>query len=325
MVTYEGGRLRGRLDGWDRAGKERYVTAEGEPPPVCDVGLQSSPCSSTIIMALQVTWQFMSVPKLLNYSKGKAHRLIDDMERLFWCLIYVLTHHADHNQPDLIQADSNFFDEYKERNIPTGKKISGGAEKKLTLDSGDFNPDSLQFASTPLNDLGLIWAEKLRRYHFRLTEKGGAHAAELTQLANDLGNPYWVADLLYAMWEKQQWKDADMGPDRFPTKPRVQNHREGQRAGLAAKTGKTDAPLLQANTFGAVLRKPQRDTIAGWFTKRKRAEEKAAEEAAGTTLVNPRPAKKTRKKRIEETANATLVNSKSVKKVRQEYAKNTVS
>ncbi|GJE92092.1 hypothetical protein PsYK624_082450 [Phanerochaete sordida] len=277
-ITWVDGSPRGVLAGWDRAGSEVFTTGDPSelPVPFCEV-----------------VWQFMSVSQLLNDCAARPHGPFDDMERVFWSFIWIALHHADHDHPEYIQADSNLFDECKETALSTGIKMTGGLEKNRKIDVLGFK--LIKFRSAALQKLIHELSSQYKRYHRSLAdvESGDDDVRlKLEETRRILASSEWWAKQLGSACAQEDWANDDMGTDRFPPMSSLQLHRMKQQSSHAGGAGLSDTTLLDRLNFDAPPRKPRRDTIYGWTAKRKREEQEATAGATSKTLVEDRKPKK---------------------------------
>ena len=94
---------------------------------------------------LQGTWQFMST-RLLS-TPGKVHELCDDLESLWFVLLYQGLHFVQRNKPFRLQMDF-LFDHVQE--CETTGTHTGGLGKETLYVSGDIlMTETLKFESEP--------------------------------------------------------------------------------------------------------------------------------------------------------------------------------
>ena len=80
----------------------------------------------TVLFASQGTWQFMST--WLLYKPGKAHELCDDLESLWFVLLFEGLHFVKHNNPGAIKM-ATIFDQVEEPQ-KLGETHTGGVGKR---------------------------------------------------------------------------------------------------------------------------------------------------------------------------------------------------
>ncbi|KAI0804831.1 hypothetical protein BC629DRAFT_1591058 [Irpex lacteus] len=105
------------------------------------------------------TWQFMSIALLED--PDKPHELIDDLEALFWTLVYAALHRFRHKSRISTRFFHSYWDEQRNDGVLTGRRIGGDLKREAL-------PDlvcKVTFDCEPLDSLIDDLAIKLNGYY----------------------------------------------------------------------------------------------------------------------------------------------------------------
>ena len=213
MFVRAGTEIRGILNDWDHSFVPSAQHHESDQP-FCSVS-NSLIRDETLLMLgyLQLTWQFMSID-LLDRSRT-THQLLDDLQSLFWVLVYIALHHCKHNN-DYFLIGNKLFDERTEDLGVDGPVYNGGMVKEKVLKQRQL--ENFSFVCVPLQRLITDLASAWSRYRHYCYLKETAEAKEAT---STVGNPTWLRERLDAALNEEEWEDSDFVSDQFP--PRTQN------------------------------------------------------------------------------------------------------
>lgn len=170
----------------------------------------------------------MSIHQLKN-SKHQ-HTVVDDLESVFWVLMWGALHYFKHAHPD--ESLLNMFGDIELRSGETMATATGGYKKKEEL--VDRTLENLQFVSAPLNDLivslALEWVTIYNNETSRFPEVRKIAEAKYNQLS-DVG---YMIEQFDAALARTDWPTKDRIPDQFPvrseTLPSTGQHRTSQNS-----------------------------------------------------------------------------------------------
>ena len=148
-----------------------------------------------------MTWQFCSI-RLLQRPE-KKHELTDDLESLYWVLIYGALHFCAHEKPNFLTGN-DIFSEAREIIDEGRARRWGGWSKRDVL--FDFALVRFPFACKPLRDLISVLSADWRRY-YATPEKKPGYGVE---------DPSWWTKVLDAALTQEGWPEGDFVEDQFP-------------------------------------------------------------------------------------------------------------
>lgn len=155
----------------------------------------------------------------------KRHELIDDLESLFWSLLYGALHFVKHNKPLMLTGDGDFFNQVsKVIDHPEGEPPELRMEaqaKRFKLLSGAF--EEVRWVSDNLtnfmHDLCRTW-RVFYVEHYTPLGKGIRDTVRYDRLRADLSNPGWlISEMTRAINRDAAGWRTDMVADQFPAIP----------------------------------------------------------------------------------------------------------
>ena len=208
----------------------------------------------------------MSVELLL--CERTDHQLIDDLEALFWVLIYIALHHCKHGNRTIL-SDGNIFDGRVTRiREETGEVyVEGGRAKRALLD----NLLDFPFACQPLKgvskELSSLWSQ----YHLyrSMARQIPEEVARMEKARKNLANPTWLAGKLAKALEQAGWLPDDFVPDQFPRKTQHEVHSHLEATAIARNSGMRLGSVF-VSTVGNIRRKLSRATLRSTKELKKR-------------------------------------------------------
>lgn len=218
MFTRHGKKVHGILNDWDHSGRSGRSNEDDQPFCSVSTGHVWGEDSCIIVAHIlpQTTWQFMSID-LLDRSR-RTHQLLDDLQSLFWVLVYVALHHCKHGNSYFL-VGCKLFDERDESLEADGPAHIGGSTKEKVLRRKQLQ--DISFVCEPLKrlitDLASAWAEY---QHFQSEETTYAREAVLK-----VSSPSWLRERLQEALDEKGWKDDDFVPDQFPPRTKNDVHR----------------------------------------------------------------------------------------------------
>lgn len=177
----------------------------------------------------------MSIERLKGERAYHSHTLLDDLQSVFWNLLWQALRYCKHSARFFLRAGDNFFDHFTVTMQGDGQiRFVGGGKKQAALRNPDLH--KLPFEAAPLRELISFIASKWRRYYHlseMLDESDSANVGPmLAELERDLGDPAWLA----AQFERAantkpgaRWP-KDIVPNQFPQQTKSQAHRMYQKA-----------------------------------------------------------------------------------------------
>ncbi|GJE92050.1 hypothetical protein PsYK624_082030 [Phanerochaete sordida] len=196
----ESGRPRGALVDWDHAVCTDSQVNDNNPN-------------------ISATWHFMPI-RLMNDPRG-VHTLIDDMESLYWSLLYGALHFVKHENPNILLGKNDFFGLCDGHEDDETTKMGAMAKREWLRNLGRVK--SVKWASGPFSEfmqkVTKLWA---RFYRHIDTEAANDFGDALDPLdwqrfrAKLSGTGWFIKKINKALAKYPSgWKD-DTVPDQFP-------------------------------------------------------------------------------------------------------------
>ena len=169
--------------------------------------------------ALQGTWQFMST-RLLTVP-ANVHELCDDLESLWFVLLYEALHFVKHNDPPGIDMHST-FDQFVI--CPKTGAHTGGMGKRdlYASSSGQRVVMTIAFESQPfttlIKDMYLLFKTLVKHYAEQddaIMLQGGT---VMEPVPKKLRNCEAIKTLFATALKSKGWKEGDKAEDQYPTK-----------------------------------------------------------------------------------------------------------
>ena len=163
----------------------------------------------------QGTWQFMST-RLLSMP-GKAHELCDDLESLWFVLLFEGLHFVQHNSPSKINMAMIF--DYAETSPKDGTHEGGVGKYVLYSANRTLMVEELEFDSKPFTTLirkiYLVF-KSLNAYYMALDDKETPNDS-LMKSFRQLGSCTVIEELLKEALESKEWPTrCDKVDDQYP-------------------------------------------------------------------------------------------------------------
>ena len=180
------------------------------------------------LTSLQTTWQFTSIDLLQQQQTPTEHKLIDDLESVFWVLVWGALHYCKHSHNFFLSGPKNLFDEVEMETEADGRLVVYGGRKKLDiLDKGKLVDFS--FESVPLRNLISTLAKQFSKYH-SFKRMHSEEPARFTEVQQRLKNPEWWIEQFNRAIEEPAWPEKDIVPDQFIAQSEKTTHQLENRA-----------------------------------------------------------------------------------------------
>ncbi|KAI0073812.1 hypothetical protein K474DRAFT_1710404 [Panus rudis PR-1116 ss-1] len=235
---------------------------------------------STVRPSRAGTWRFMSMELL--YNKEKDHEIVDDLESMFWVLLYNALHHCKHTGIPPRDLFDEVFTVFKSDGTP---ETSGGVKKHAFL-----RKNTVVFSCPALNDL----ITSLRTFWFRFHSSHSVRDPELhRRLRSDPSELLELFDLALRKGP-EAWVNSESTADQYP------------HGGITKPSPVLLTTLAPCNILPAVdiLRSSSDKTIAGPACSSPRA--------ISTTLHGP-PKTRGQKRALESANVVPIPPSKKIK------------
>lgn len=159
----------------------------------------------------QGTWPFMSLALL--HKPTKLHDILDDMESAFWSQLWGSVKYF---------AGTVSFDMYmffhRSKETTDGRQQWLGGDMKRAFLGNEFG-EKIQFDCSPfqslLSDLADVW----NVYYFKAkgASAAGKKGEKYREMREKIQQPsFWLEIFDRHMANKEEWKPADVIPDRYP-------------------------------------------------------------------------------------------------------------
>lgn len=160
----------------------------------------------------------MSIHLLEN--PDRRHDILDDLESVFWLLLYgslhFLKHEARHFSMKLFDKEDIEF-----QDTDNEPRVTGGGKKRIFLDKCEF--EELKFHSNPLNDLVCQLAEDFHTIYRYERSKRPRERKEAQDKCNLLRDVSTSIEKFERALECDDWpEDKDRTRDQFPRKTEKQ-------------------------------------------------------------------------------------------------------
>lgn len=147
----------------------------------------------------------------------KPHLLIDDLQSVYWALVYGGLHFVEHLDRNFL-IGNDIFNSWKESSAGNAVRVTGGDLKLSTLLTGGL--ERLSFVCEPfgqlIRDLSQLW----RKYVVSVTFANDTHNQQSSdlELHEQLSSPEWLASKLDDAINRnvEKWLRHDIVPDQFP-------------------------------------------------------------------------------------------------------------
>ena len=241
--------------------------------------------------------------ELLQADPRREHLLIDDLEALFWVLVFFALHYCKHGNQNILN-EGKVFDQSQTR-VDDDNEIytDGGLEKASLLTT--YRLTDFPFASQPLKNLITELSGNWANYQARriLASRKPEDAEILEILRTELGCPALLAEKLRVALKKPGWLPDDVVADQFP---RVTRHEAKSRLAMSAQIAKKGM-LKHAGTQPKSLRRQlSRVSLRGAKSNKR----------AATSLPKGSSTKKAKLSQLVAPKGSTrIVRSQAVKKI----------
>ena len=147
-------------------------------------------------------------------SPGKAHELCDDLESLWFVLLFESLHFVKHNKPDQIEM-ATLFDDHKVNSA--GVHVGGGGKRGL-YHSGLLVNKMLKFECTPFTILIRQIYQLFRSLeaHYVAQEDDAVPSDPVKKDVRKLESCAGIQDLLAAALNSEGWSTCDKVEDQYP-------------------------------------------------------------------------------------------------------------
>lgn len=159
---------------------------------------------------------------LLN-NPAKVHALIDDLESVYWVLLYGALHFFSHGNPTILLA-TNFFDDHAVRADRDGNLQDVGGKSKLDLLLNETFKD-FPFDCRPLRELVTKLSASWGEYYVTLqmakfSDFGRSLYDQVHARMSDVS--YWI-DIFTEALKSPDWEPNDAVADKFPARTSLQS------------------------------------------------------------------------------------------------------
>jgi hypothetical protein len=174
------------------------------------------------LCTFQGTWQFMSTRLLTR--PGSVHELCDDLESLWFVLLYEGLHFVKHNDPFGVQMDFLFDNVSVCRK--TGIHTGGAGKRDMYTSGGDLMTETLSFESKPFTTLvGQVYElfQTLNAYY--LARRGRANSNKKgpdEPIVRKPGGCAEIQRLFQEALDTEGWPEScDKVEDQYPPQDRL--------------------------------------------------------------------------------------------------------
>lgn len=225
-------------------------------------------------------------------GKRTDHQPIDDIEAVFWVLVYAVLRHCQHQNPHFLNGNT-LFDQSHNHISPDSQVFSLGGEAKRNWLSS-IRVVSVPFDCPPLNelitDLSSQWGLYDARRQIAKLSAGASDQLTYQEWRTDLANPDWSIQKLENALAQPGWLPDDFVVDQFTRRTTHQAHLMVDVAvALTNDTRKKpEDKVINPGTISRLRRKTSRARLDSSKPRKRTLSQ------TSTPAVNPRAAKKKR-------------------------------